>query len=146
MSDGGDDGTDPLLSHVLAPVANVEDARATARALESRDVGTVTVMHVVEKGGGAPDKTPVEQSEEIAAAAFDAFRETFPDARDHVAYDRNVVEAIHRAAEELDASAIAVRPRGGSRIVQFLAGDRALRLVTGTDRPVVALPTPEEYR
>jgi nucleotide-binding universal stress UspA family protein len=128
-----------VLTHALVPVANADDARATATALAPYAPERTTVLHVVEKGGGVPDKTPVEQSEEVAEAAFEAFREHFPDADSHVAYGSDVVGAISSAAGDVGATAIAFRPRGGSRLVQFLSGDRTLRLVTGTDRPVVCL-------
>ncbi|MFQ3283523.1 universal stress protein [Natronomonas sp.] len=135
QSDGGG-----LLAHVLVPVANEENALVTARALEPYDPGRVTALHVVEKGEGAPDKTPVEQSEELAEASYAAVRRVFPDADDHTAYARDVVGAIFEAAAEVDASAVAYRARGGNRLLQFLSGDRSLRLVTEADCPVVALP------
>lgn len=46
---------------IVVPVANQEDTQATAVALEPYDIGDITVLHVVEKGEGVPDKTPVEQ-------------------------------------------------------------------------------------
>jgi hypothetical protein len=129
---------------ILVPVADEEDAVATAEALEPYSVGDVTVLHVVEKGEGVPDKTPVEQSEEVANQAFVAFRNTFPDADVETVYRRDVVEGIFEAADDVGATAIAFRPRGGSRVVQYLAGDRSLRLVTESDVPVIALSDPDE--
>ncbi|WP_135363685.1 universal stress protein [Halosimplex halophilum] len=137
------DGERDVMTHALVPVADESDARATARALAPHDPDRVTVTYVVEKGGGVPDKTPVEQSEAVANEAFEAFREEFPSADDRMLYDSDVVDAIVRTADEVDASAIAFRPRGGNRLVQFLAGDKTLRLVTESDRPVVTLPDPE---
>ena len=142
--DGPDDtGGQDLLAHVLLPVANEEDALATARALEPYETGRVTALHVVEKGEGVPDKTPVEQSEELAAESYAAVRTVFPDAGEHTAYARDVVEAIFDAAGEVDASAIAYRPRGGNRLVQLLSGDLSTELVTDAPVPVVALPRAE---
>lgn len=129
-----------LLGHVLLPVANENDALETAKALEPYEPDQVTTLHVVEKGGGTPDKTPVEQSEALAAESYAAVRSVFPDAGDHTAYARDVAGAIFDAAEEVNASAIAYRSRGGNRLMQFLSGDISLKLVTNADRPVIALP------
>jgi len=64
--------------------------------LEPYDPEQVTALHVVEKGGGVPDKTPVEQSEELAADSYAAVRTVFPDADDHTAYDRDRRRDIRR--------------------------------------------------
>lgn len=135
-----------LLEHVLLPLANKEDAVRTASALEPYQPERVTALHVVEKGEGVPDKTPVEQSEAVAEDVYEAVRTVFPDADEHTAYSRDVVGAIFEAAEDVDASAIAYQTRGGSRLVKFLSGDTGLELVTESDRPVIALPRvdPEE--
>jgi len=139
-----DEGDRSLLEHVLLPVANEEDASKTARALEPYAPVHVTATHVVEKGEGVPDKTPVEQSEELAAASYEAVRTVFPDAETHTTYRRDVVEAIFEAADAVEASAIAFRSRGGNRLIQFLSGDTSLKLVTEADRPVIALPRTAE--
>ncbi|MFW6383932.1 MAG: universal stress protein [Halodesulfurarchaeum sp.] len=142
MADPSADGDD-LLRNVLVPVANEPDARKTAQALAPYDPAGVTVTHVVEKGEGVPDKTPVSQSEEIAAKSYEAMREVFPDAEEYTAYGRDVAAEIFDAAEAVDASAIAYRSRGGNRLLQFLSGDTSLKLVTKADRPVIALPVEE---
>lgn len=127
---------------IVVPVANEEDARETARALEPYDIEHVTILFVIEKGEGVPDKTPVEQSERMADKSFATFHEKFPRADVEVAYRRDVIDGILDVASGIDASAIVFRPRGGSRIVQFLSGDKSLRLITEADRPVIALPDP----
>lgn len=134
-----------LTHHVLVPVADQKDARLTAQVLEPYEFDRITVLHVVEKGGGVPDKTPVEQSEQIAAEAFDAFRETFPDIETEITYRRDVVAAIIDVASEVDASAIVFRPRDGGRLTKWLAGDRSLRLITEANRPVISIPENEQH-
>ena len=133
-----------ILGHALLPVADETDARATARALDPYDPDRVTAMHVVEKGEGVPDKTPVEQSEGVAQSAYAAVREVFPEADTHTAYRRDIVEAIQEAAEVVEASAIVFQPRGGSRLIQFLSGDTTIKLVTKTEQPVISLPRETE--
>jgi len=143
MSSESEADQQDLLDHVLLPVANEADALATAKGLEPYGPDHVTALHVVEKGEGVPDKSPVEQSEELAEESYAAVRTVFPDADEHTAYDRHVVEAIFEAADAVDASAIAFHARGGSRLLQFLSGDITLKLVTNADIPVLALPDEE---
>lgn len=140
MNDSAGDPTGNLLSKVLLPVANEADAEKSARALKHYDPEHVVALHVVEKGEGVPDKTPVAQSEEIAEKSYAAVREIFPEATDHTEYRRDVVEAIYEAAEEIDATSIAFRSRAGNRLLQFLSGDTTLRLVTNAPLPVISLP------
>jgi len=142
MSSETDD--EDILEHVLLPVAHEADALATATALEPYGPTRVTALHVVEKGGGVPDKTPVEQSEDLAAESYAAVQSVFPDADEHTAYGRDVAATIFEAADEVGASAIAYRSRGGNRLMQFLSGDISLKLVTKADRPVIALPREDE--
>ncbi|WP_343122531.1 universal stress protein [Haloferax sp. ATB1] len=103
--------SDTLMNHLVVPVANDEDARATALALKRYPFDRITVVHVVEKAGGAPDKLSLEQAEALAEDSFAAFREILPDVETETRYATDVVESISTAAVELDASAIAFRPR-----------------------------------
>lgn len=140
MTNNLETDTEHILSHVLLPVAHKEDALATATALKPYSPDRVTALHVVEKGEGVPDKTPVEQSKELAAEFYAAVRSVFPDADDHTAYARDVATAILDVANEIDASAIAYRSRGGSRLMRFLSGDLPQKLISNATCPVIALP------
>lgn len=137
-----------LFSHVLVPVASESDAAATAAALKPYldGDGHVTVVHVIEKAGGAPDKASVEQRKETAADIFARFGEELGDVDfdSEIHYGTDVAETIVAAAAEVDASAIVFSPREGSRWVRLLTGDVSLSLVTGADRPVLVLPDAEE--
>ena len=73
--------TEPLFSRVVVPVANRDDAAATAATLRSYVAmdSTVIAVHVIEKAGGAPDKASVEQREQRAAEIFSIITEEFDD-------------------------------------------------------------------
>ncbi|WP_435333458.1 universal stress protein [Haloarchaeobius sp. TZWWS8] len=142
--------SDSLLTHALVPVANDDDAAETLDSLlpyldqECR----LTVVHVIEKAGGAPDKASVEQREEEAEVAFDHVRERCAEAgidcETRLAYGTDVPETVFEVAEEINASSIVFVPRKGSRFIRFLTGDTALDIVTDSNRPVITLPGGDE--
>lgn len=137
--------TRDLFEHVVMPVADPADARATATAARPRIEavgGDVVAVHVIEKAGGAPDKASVEQREVGAEAMFEALEEVLQglDVETRITYGTDVAETVFDVAAEVDASAIVFTPRSGSRWIRLLTGDVALDLITDTDRPVVILP------
>lgn len=139
----------PLFTHALVPVASPEDAQATIRAirpyLESSG-GGLTLVNVIEKAGGAPDKASVEQREEYAHEIFDSARDALADSditvTTDIRYGTDVAETIIETAHDIDASAIVFTPRDGSRWIRLLTGDVALSLVSESDLPVLTLPEP----
>lgn len=138
-----------LLDHVLVPIASEEDAEATAAALGPylEEVQRVTAVHVIEKAGGAIDKAPLEKRQEDAAeflAIVDSRLSDRVAVDTRTAYGTDVVEALLEAAADAGATAIAFRPRGGSRIRRLLTGDTATRLVIDAEIPVVSLPDASE--
>lgn len=133
-----------LTDNLIVPVATEEDARVTATALTEYPYDQLTVVHVVEKSAGAPDKLSLKQAELLAEESFAAFRTIIPDIKTELTYASDVVAAINDLAVQREATAIAFRPRGGSRLIQLLSGDKALRLVTDTEVPVIALPDAAE--
>jgi nucleotide-binding universal stress UspA family protein len=134
---------DGLLERPLVAVANPSDAAATADALAEYDVEHLVAVTVVEKAGGAPDKAPMEEIEEDATEGFEELKLHFDSVETDLRYGTDVVETILEAARDHDATAVVFVPRSGGRLVRFLTGDIALRLVTEADRPVISLPVPE---
>lgn len=137
-----------LFHQIAVPLADSDDARNTARALNPYldQISHLTLMYVVEKAGGAPDKASVEQREDFAEEIFDTFEVTLDegDVERTILYGSDVAEAIQDRAAEIDATAIVLTSREGSRWVRFITGNVAERLRETTDRPVVILPRPEQ--
>lgn len=140
-----------LFEQVLAPVVSQSDAEATCDALIpylDEAAGTVVIVYVIEKAGGAPDKASVEQLREEADRIFDIAIEKLVNAdvefETRLLFGTDVAETIISAAADEDASAIVFTPRGSGRIVRLLTGDVGNSLIRSTDRPVIVLPNPEE--
>jgi nucleotide-binding universal stress UspA family protein len=142
---------DTLLQRVIVPIASESDAQKTCQSLLPRiedSHGEVIFLHVIEKGGGAPDKASVEQMETRAEVLFDkaeaaASARGIPAER-RLVYGTDVVETILEAAQNESASSVAFTPRAGNRLVRWLSGDTALRLVTESSIPVIVFPESEE--
>jgi nucleotide-binding universal stress UspA family protein len=138
--------TESFFQRVAVPVANPDDAEATASTLapyvEATD-STVVAVHVIEKAGGALDKASVEQREqaaqEIFAAISDGLSETGIVLETKIRYGTDVAATVIDAAHEFDASAIVFTPRGGSRWRKLLTGAVTHNLVTNTDVPILVL-------
>lgn len=135
--------TDPILTHLLVPIANEDDARATCRELESSldpSVETITVVHVIEKAGGYMDKAPLEARQEQAETVFSIVEDYFddgPNIRRELRYSTNVIDEIVATADELDVTAIGFTPQSGGRVREFLSGSLSYRLITESHQPVV---------
>lgn len=134
--------------HVAVPVATEADAEATSAALAPylSTVERVTAVHVIEKGGGAPDKAPLEKRQSDAAeflAVVESRLGADVAVDTDIVYGTDVADALFDAATDVGADAIAFRARGGSRLVRLLSGDTATRLVTDPRLPVVSLPDRE---
>lgn len=135
-----------IFETVYVPIANPEDAEATARAVHHyADADSeVVVTHVVEKGGGAPDKVSVEQREQYAEEAYETFQDVLPDGwgtvRFETLYGSDVAEAIVDGAADAGATVIAFTPRGSSRWVRLVTGDIARDLIEASNIPVISLP------
>lgn len=140
-----------VLERPLVPVANPEDASATYEGLRPYLLDTdvvPTVVHVIEKAGGAPDKAGVEQREEVAEEAFDIIHNLAEiddvEVETRIIYGTDVAEAVHEFADEIGATAIVFRSRGGSRWLDLISGNVRAKLIRGMSRPVVILPSARE--
>ena len=133
------------------PIANEADAEATCLSVipHVEAGGTeVVVVHVIERTEGSIDKAPLEARREEAGRIFDTVRREFVaaglDVETALVYDPAVAEAVLATADDLDASAIVLTPRGGpgvrDRLLSALSGDAAYKLLKNDRHPVVVFP------
>lgn len=135
--------TESILTHLLVPIVNEDDAEETCRELQSYvdpEVETITVVHVIEKAGGYMDKAPLEARQEQAENVFSIVEAEFadgPEIRRELRYGTDVVDEIIAAADERDVTAIGFTPQSSGRLKRLLAGDTAYRLISESHHPVV---------
>ena len=142
---------DSLLDRAIVPVASPDDAKVTYEQLRPyllRTQFVPIVVHVIEKGGGTPDKAGVEQRKEFAEETFDAFRKRAEtdgiEVQTEIMYGTNIAQTIHEAVAEFDASAIVFSSRGGSGWLDLVSGNVRSKLISDHDRPVIVLPSDGE--
>ncbi|MFW5917920.1 MAG: universal stress protein [Haloferacaceae archaeon] len=141
-----------LLERPLVPVASVEDAERTRRALVPflAEVDSLVSLHVVEEAGGPSTPDAAEQREAIADEIQQVLQGLPEDAdvaltvETRTVHGGDPVARILGAADEAEATAIAFTPRPGGRIVRFVSGNMTGKLVTNGRHPVVTLPAREE--
>ncbi|MFD1598803.1 universal stress protein [Halobellus rarus] len=138
--------TELFFERAVVPVANREDAAATATALvENIDDSdsTVIAVHVIEKADGGMDKASVEQRKLFAQDVFEVLTEGLADTditlETEIRYGTDVASTLIDAAQELNASAIVFTPRGGSRWRKLLTGDVSHNLIENSDIPIVVI-------
>lgn len=137
-----------LLDRVVVPVATIDDAEITAEAIESNlaaQVGRILGIHVIEKGGGVPDKAPLEARESEADEILETFTDRLAsadiDLDTAVLYGTDLTETVVEAIEEEDATALVFCPRHAGFVTRLLTGDRARSLLEASPVPVVSLPS-----
>lgn len=139
--------------HLLLPLASDTDARRTASAVisafgDEAESLTIYPLHVIEKGGGAIDKSPVDaqrdQAEELFTTAITELESAGFVVDPELVYSSDVIDAITNTALELGVSAIVFLPREGGTLSRLLAGDLSSKLLDRTPVPVVVLPRPAD--
>ena len=140
-----------LFDRIVVPIADEGDVATTVTALSPylSEIQHITVVHVIEKGGGVADKAPMEKRAADAAKFFSTFESHLDETvavETRIEFGATVAETIIETALDTDATAIVFCPRGGNRLVRFLSGDTAARLVTDPELPVVSLRAEDATR
>jgi len=142
--------TEPYFRRVVVPVADRDDAAATAATLRSYVPGEsrVIAVHVLERAGGPPDEASLEQREQRAVEVFSIVTEGFADSgvvvESELRYGTDIASSIVDVAHVRSASGIVFTPRGGRRWRKLLTGDVTHDIVRRSDVPIVVLPDREE--
>lgn len=136
-------------THLLVPVASVEDAKRTCEELDQYlDAGieSITIVHVIEQANGYMDPASPEALEREAAELFAYVEDYFsdgPEIRRELRYGTDAVDEIVATAEEIDVSAIGFSPRQQNRLQRLLTGNPSYRLITESHHPVVVFSQQE---
>lgn len=134
----------PEFTHLLVPIASVDDAKRTCDALDEyfgSDIQTVTIVYVIEQTEGYIDPASPEALKQEAEKVFSYVEDYFedgPEIQRELRYGTDAIEEIIAAADELDVAAIGFAPRPKNRLQQLLTENTSYRLVTESHHPVVA--------
>ena len=140
-----------VLDRILVPLADEKDAADTAESLttwfhegDREQNQTVTMLHVVEKSGGAVDKAPLPAAEQRAADIFEIATVILEDegysVETEVRYGTNIVETIIEAARELNSTVVVFRPREYGILTRLVSRDRTRTLIRNLSCPAIVLP------
>jgi nucleotide-binding universal stress UspA family protein len=132
------------LGRVIGPVADESDAVATATAVTPHleEIQHVTVVHGIENGSGAVEKAQMEKRRVDAMrylSTVESRLEGGATVETRVAFGPDVAETVLETAVDTAARAIVFRRHGSSRLVRYRSDETAIRLVTATEVPVVAV-------
>ena len=144
-----------LFDRTVVPLASESDALATVRALRPHrqaSESVVTLVHVVEKVGGAPDKASVEQreehAEEVLDVALDALVGDDVSVESQIRYHTDVATAILDAVADYDTVSVGATRTGA--VSQALFGSIPRAIGERSDGTVVmarnASQTPRSVR
>ncbi|MCL9813668.1 universal stress protein [Natranaeroarchaeum aerophilus] len=142
-----------LTTRVLIPIAHEDDAERTCDAiiehLSSEDASSkFTIVHVIEKGGGTPDKAPLAAREDQAERIFSLVEQRLQAAgyetESRLEYGTDVAEVLSDVAVDIDATSLVFVPRPQGRLSRLLTGNASTRLISDAPVPVIALPQPTD--
>lgn len=137
--------------HVLIPVSTKENAQETCEALDPylSEVKQITLLHVIEDSDSMIEEQSENTHREDAEEIFEYMEETLPPAiitESRIVHSEDILPAFFDEADDVDADAIAFRPRRRGLLNRLFNGDITRRLVEEPQLPVVALPDPDKHR
>ena len=135
-----------LFTRILVPIASIDDAEETARAVRPHlePNTTLIVTHVTE--GTAPDTRIKKGRDEFAGEIYETFSDILY--RDDLQFEwvtlegREVAEALVDAITMTGATLVAFTPRDIDSWRRTIAGDPGGQLIRDADVPVMVFPNP----
>jgi len=135
---------DDLFERILVPIANPDDAEATARAVRPHlDSDTTLIVTHVTQGAAAETKIKTGR-DQFAGATYEKFVDILY--RDDLQFEwatlegREVAEALTDAIDMMEATLVAFTPRDMDTWERTIAGDPGGKLIRETDVPAMVFP------